>query len=61
MMELERETNHGAATPAELRILRPGVCTARQVPSDKRVHLSYSHEDIAAHSARIKNIAASER
>ena len=31
---------------------RPGVCVTKQLPSDKRVHLKYSVEDVAAHSAR---------
>ena len=30
---------------------RPGVSVAKQPPSDKRVHLKYSLEDVAAHSA----------
>ena len=29
---------------------RPGVCVTKQLPSDKRVHLKYSVEDVAAHS-----------
>src|ERR1700688_307977 len=40
---------------------RPGVCVARQLPSDKRVHLKYSLEDIAAHSAGIRDIPPEER
>src|SRR5438445_11128855 len=35
---------------------RPGVCVAKHPPSDKRVHLKYSLEDVAAHSARLKDI-----
>ena len=35
---------------------RPGVCVTKQLPSDKRVHLKYSVEDVAAHSARLKDI-----
>jgi uncharacterized protein len=35
---------------------RPGVCVAKHPPSDKRVHLKYSLEDIAAHSARLRDI-----
>ena len=34
---------------------RPGVCIEAQPPSDKRVHLKYSHEDVAACSARARN------
>ena len=40
---------------------RPGVSTAKQVPSDKRVHLKYSLEDCAAHSARLKDVAPQDR
>jgi hypothetical protein len=40
---------------------RPGLCVAKRPPSDKRVHLNYSLEDIAAHSARIKDIPPEER
>jgi hypothetical protein len=40
---------------------RPGLSVAKRPPSDKRVHPSYSLEDIAAHSARIKHIPPEER
>ena len=40
---------------------RPGACVTSQLPSDTRVHLKYSLEDIAAHSARIRDIAPEER
>jgi uncharacterized protein len=40
---------------------RPGACVTRQLPSDQRVHLKYSLADIAAHSARIRDIAPEER
>jgi hypothetical protein len=40
---------------------RPGVCVTKQVPSDKRVHLKYSLEDIAAHCARLKDIRPEDR
>jgi len=33
----------------------------KRPPSDKRVHLSYSLDDLAAHSARIRNIPPEER
>jgi hypothetical protein len=33
----------------------------KHAPSDKRVHLKYSHEDVAAHSARIKDIPPEQR
>jgi hypothetical protein len=40
---------------------RPGVCVAKHVPSDKRVHLKYSLDDVAAHSARIRDIPPEKR
>jgi len=40
---------------------RPGVSRARQPPSSKRIALSFSHADIAAHSARIRGIAPEDR
>ena len=40
---------------------RPGVCVTTQTPSDKRVHLKYSHEDIAAHSRAIRDIPPEQR
>ena len=40
---------------------RPGVCVAKHAPSDKRVHLKYSREDVAAHAARIEGIPPEER
>ena len=40
---------------------RPGISTARQPPSDKRVHLKYSQDDVAAYSARIKTVAPEAR
>jgi hypothetical protein len=40
---------------------RPGLTVAQRPPSDKRVHLSYSVDDIAAHSGRIRNIPPEER
>jgi uncharacterized protein len=40
---------------------RPGVCVTKQLPSDKRVHLKYSVEDVAAHCARLKDIPPQER
>lgn len=36
---------------------RPGLSVAKRPPSTNRRHLHYSLEDIAIHSARIKNIA----
>jgi hypothetical protein len=40
---------------------RPGLSVAKRPPSDKRMHLSYSVEDIAAHSAHIRDIPPEER
>jgi hypothetical protein len=40
---------------------RPGLTVAKRPPSAKRVHLSYSVDDIAAHSGRIRNIPPEER
>jgi len=36
---------------------RSGLSVAKQPPSSKRVHLHYTEEDIARHSARISSIA----
>jgi hypothetical protein len=40
---------------------RPGLSVAKRPPSTKRVHLSYSLDEIARHSARIKDIPAEKR
>jgi len=40
---------------------RPGASVAKQPPSDKRIHLKYGREDVAAHSARIRGIAPPDR
>jgi uncharacterized protein len=40
---------------------RPGVCTQAQPASGKRVHLEFSLDDIAAHSARIRDIPPEAR
>jgi hypothetical protein len=40
---------------------RPGVSVQKHPPSDKRVRLKYSVEDVAAHSARIKDVAPEKR
>jgi len=40
---------------------RHGLCVAKRPPSIKRVFLSYTREDIAAHSQRIRNIAPADR
>ena len=40
---------------------RPGLSVEKRPPSSKRRTLSYSLDDIAAHSMRIKNIAPENR
>jgi hypothetical protein len=40
---------------------RPGVSVGKHPPSAKRVHLSFSHDDIATHSARIGDIPPEQR
>ena len=40
---------------------RPGLSVQKRPPSDKRVHLSYSLDDLVEHSARIRNIPPEER
>jgi len=40
---------------------RPGLTVAKRPPSSTRVHLSYSLQDIEAHSARIKHIPPESR
>jgi hypothetical protein len=40
---------------------RPGLSVSKRPPSATRVHLSYSHEDIAAHVERIRAIPPERR
>jgi uncharacterized protein len=40
---------------------RPGVSQEKQPPSAQRVHLKYTHDDIVAHSARIREIEPAKR
>jgi hypothetical protein len=40
---------------------RPGLSVAKRPPSDQRVHLSYSLDEVAAHTARIRNIPPQDR
>ena len=40
---------------------RSGVCTANQPPSDKRVHLKHSVDEVAAHTARIRDVPPDRR
>jgi hypothetical protein len=40
---------------------RPGISVASQPPSDKRVHLKYPPDDVAALSARIRAVPPEAR
>ena len=40
---------------------RPGVCVTKQTPSDKRVHMKYEADDVAAHVARVETIPPEQR
>jgi hypothetical protein len=40
---------------------RPGLSVTKRPPSTTRVHLSYSLDDIARHSAQIKDIPPERR
>jgi hypothetical protein len=40
---------------------RPGVSVQKHPPSDKRVQLKYSLDDVAAQSARLRDIPPEER
>jgi hypothetical protein len=40
---------------------RPGVSVEKHPPSAKRVHLKYSQDDLAEHSAHISNIPPEDR
>jgi hypothetical protein len=40
---------------------RPGTSVGQQPPSDKRIHLSFDHFEIAEHSARIRDIPPEAR
>src|SRR3984893_10521432 len=40
---------------------RPGVSVGKHPTSTKRVHLSFSPDDIAAHAARIRDIPPEQR
>jgi uncharacterized protein len=54
----------GGFTPRPIRPAtewRPGLSVEKRPASTKRVHLSYSHDDVAAHSIRIKGIPPEER
>ena len=54
----------GGFTPRPIRPRtewRPGLSVAKRPPSDKRVHLSYSKDEIRAHSERIAAIPPEQR
>lgn len=40
---------------------RPGISVAKRPPSDKRVHLSVTRQEIAGLAARLKNIPPEKR
>lgn len=40
---------------------RPGLSITNRPPSTKRVHLSFTRDEIAAHSEHIKHIAPKDR
>ena len=40
---------------------RPGLSVAKRPASTKRVHLSFTHDEIKAHSQRIKDIPPEKR
>jgi hypothetical protein len=54
----------GGFTPRPVRPVtewRPGLSLAKRPASTTRVHLSYSRDDIARHSARIRDVPPHER
>ena len=54
----------GGFAPRPIRPLhewRAGVCATKQLPSDKRVHLKYAEEDVAALVAKLRDVAPAER
>jgi uncharacterized protein len=54
----------GGFTPRPIRPARewrPGLSVAKRPASDQRVHLSFGLDDIAAHSARIRDILPRDR
>jgi len=40
---------------------RPGISAEKQPPSDERVHLKFDLDDVAANTARIRNIPPEQR
>jgi uncharacterized protein len=54
----------GGFTPRPIRPViewRPGLSVAKRPASENRVRLSYSLDEIAAHSARIRDISPEDR
>jgi uncharacterized protein len=54
----------GGFAPRPIRPATPwraGVCTEAQPPSSKRVHLKFSLDDVAEHSARVRKIRPEDR
>jgi hypothetical protein len=54
----------GGFTPRPIRPAkewRPGLSVAKRPPSDKRVHLSWGVDELAEHSARIRDIPPEQR
>ena len=40
---------------------RAGVCTVKQLPSEKRVHLKYAVDEVVAFVAKVKDVAPEKR
>jgi hypothetical protein len=54
----------GGFTPRPIRPAqewRPGLSVEKRPPSDKRVHLSWNLDELAEHSARIRDIPPEQR
>jgi hypothetical protein len=54
----------GGFTPRPIRPAhewRPGLCTMKQTPSDTRMHLKFSADEIAVFVAKLKDITPDER
>jgi len=54
----------GGFAPRPIRPAKPwraGVCSVNQPPSETRMHLKFTAEEVAQHSARIREIRPEER
>ena len=54
----------GGFAPRPIRPAKPwraGVCTVNQPPSDKRVHLKFTADEIGVHVAQIKGVPPEAR